>query len=535
MKYIRHVGPLVYGMWIVWGCPEAGHAQQVGVGTATPHSSAVMEINAAKGLLIPRLTTRQRNHIDSPAHGLAIYNVDKGCVEIYDSLSALWRCNNYYDRPQNFCRGFNYIDSVGQPGNTEINGIVAGPDGNLYVVGRAGKEGLVAGADSMGRLQWVATLAEPGKVVAFNDVALDSNHHLIVAGYSESSADADVVVMQMDRNGQALWTRFFTADTVGGRGIAVAVDKTNRIVVAADYYRMVTGGFGGPQGAEMGILIVRMKTDGDTVWTRLLKGDASGSVLMGAADVAADTAGRIAIVGTYESSPPWGYVAMLDSVGDTLWTRAMSAAPGAEPMAFEAVTVDPQLNVYVAGYSITYMPNLQGVILKLTPDGDTLWYRYVTDGSLDSVDYNVRALHWTPDGYLLAAGQGDLIGDANLLLMKLAPDAQLVWGGLHGSMGLQEGTGVAYLPASQTAYIAGKSKALGNMLLPTVTHGWNGVLIRVDGIRGRSCCFAGQTFSLPRILGLGWTHAGIVTPRAVAVRSGGEVRFVPLRTVRSCP
>jgi hypothetical protein len=49
------------------------HAQ-VGIGTATPNSAAALDINStSKGLLMPRLTTTQRDAI-SPVAGLVIYN-----------------------------------------------------------------------------------------------------------------------------------------------------------------------------------------------------------------------------------------------------------------------------------------------------------------------------------------------------------------------------------------------------------------------------------------------------------------------------
>ena len=52
-------------------------AQNVGVGTSNPDPSASFDITSnSKGLLIPRLTTAQRNLIASPAAGLMIYNTD---------------------------------------------------------------------------------------------------------------------------------------------------------------------------------------------------------------------------------------------------------------------------------------------------------------------------------------------------------------------------------------------------------------------------------------------------------------------------
>ncbi len=47
----------------------------LGVGTATPNASAKLDINSTiKGLLIPRMTTTQRNAISSPAAGLLVYD-----------------------------------------------------------------------------------------------------------------------------------------------------------------------------------------------------------------------------------------------------------------------------------------------------------------------------------------------------------------------------------------------------------------------------------------------------------------------------
>jgi hypothetical protein len=50
---------------------------QVGIGTKTPHASAMLEVTATnKGVLIPRMTLAQRNAIKSPANSLMIYQTD---------------------------------------------------------------------------------------------------------------------------------------------------------------------------------------------------------------------------------------------------------------------------------------------------------------------------------------------------------------------------------------------------------------------------------------------------------------------------
>jgi uncharacterized protein (TIGR02145 family) len=56
---------------------------QVVVGSGTPDGSAVLELQSAdKGVLLPRMTTDQRNAISSPPFGLMIFNNSTLCLEM---------------------------------------------------------------------------------------------------------------------------------------------------------------------------------------------------------------------------------------------------------------------------------------------------------------------------------------------------------------------------------------------------------------------------------------------------------------------
>jgi trimeric autotransporter adhesin len=66
------------------------HAQSVGIGTTTPDASAALEIkNNTKGLLIPVMSSTNRNAIAAPAKGLMVY--DSSAKAFYYHTGAAWK------------------------------------------------------------------------------------------------------------------------------------------------------------------------------------------------------------------------------------------------------------------------------------------------------------------------------------------------------------------------------------------------------------------------------------------------------------
>ena len=71
------------------------YTQNVGIGanTFTPDNSALLELKSTSaGLLIPRMTTAERDAISSPAQSLMIYNLTTKCLEIFEdnTWQAIW-------------------------------------------------------------------------------------------------------------------------------------------------------------------------------------------------------------------------------------------------------------------------------------------------------------------------------------------------------------------------------------------------------------------------------------------------------------
>ena len=68
---------------------------QVGIGTSTPDASSILDLTATdKGLLLPRITSAERNAISNPATGLMVFNTTLSCLQVNDGTPAspVWNC-----------------------------------------------------------------------------------------------------------------------------------------------------------------------------------------------------------------------------------------------------------------------------------------------------------------------------------------------------------------------------------------------------------------------------------------------------------
>lgn len=68
----------------------------IGIGTTSPDPSAAFEVKSKeRGILIPRMSTSERDGITNPISGLTIYNKDLKCFQTYVSTrNPVWLCNN---------------------------------------------------------------------------------------------------------------------------------------------------------------------------------------------------------------------------------------------------------------------------------------------------------------------------------------------------------------------------------------------------------------------------------------------------------
>lgn len=75
-------------------CPSYS---QVRINTINPHPSAALDVqspNNNQGVLLPRMTTGQKNAIANPNKGLLVYDTDRKCISqnAGDATTPLWVC-----------------------------------------------------------------------------------------------------------------------------------------------------------------------------------------------------------------------------------------------------------------------------------------------------------------------------------------------------------------------------------------------------------------------------------------------------------
>ena len=150
---------------------------RMGVGTASPHASSIVEMNSTtQGFLPPRMTYSQRNAILAPAQGLVVYCTNCG----------------YYGELQVF-NGIAWTNMVGQTpavavGQAALGGVVVyifPPGHPNYVEGQV--HGLVAATADIGSYIWSGTLTATGTSTAFGTGQANTNA-IIASGGSGSYA-----------------------------------------------------------------------------------------------------------------------------------------------------------------------------------------------------------------------------------------------------------------------------------------------------------------------------------------------------------
>jgi uncharacterized protein (TIGR02145 family) len=93
-------------------------SQNVGISEtgSVPDNSALLDLSSTKrGLLVPRMTTVERDAIVNPAHSLLIFNTTTRCIEFYDQDNNEWGSLGCMNPAYPSSGGVDYVHCSGTP------------------------------------------------------------------------------------------------------------------------------------------------------------------------------------------------------------------------------------------------------------------------------------------------------------------------------------------------------------------------------------------------------------------------------------
>ncbi|MFH2141612.1 MAG: hypothetical protein ABIJ97_04260 [Bacteroidota bacterium] len=301
-------------------------AQNIGINStgAAPNASALLDLDASpdynKGLLIPRLTTTQRDAISNPAEALLIFNTDTKCVNIYKS-GAWWElCGICTPMPSTANAGTDQLNISGTSttltGNAPTYGIgtwsiISGTGGNITTP-TSPTSTFTGTASTSYTLQW--TITNP----------------------CGSSSDEVEISFATACTGTLQWTQTNDPSVGSDMAAAITLDATGIYVAGSDNV---------PGNSEWRIEKRDLST-GATIWTQTNNpstgGDAAQAITVDATGI---------YIGGSDNTPggsdsQWRIEKRNLSTGAIIWTQTSNPTIGGDQI--YAITVDATA-VYVAG------------------------------------------------------------------------------------------------------------------------------------------------------------------------------------------
>jgi hypothetical protein len=204
-------------------------------------------------------------------------------------------------------------------------------------------------------------------------------------------------VIKLDSDGDTAWTKAFCKEYWSDKAYAVQQTSDEGYIVAG----YVTSDLSGENPRYDDWYIVKLDADGDTLWTKFVEGSIFGEpysieqtidggyIVAGYKMINYDPAGETETNYDY-------YIVKLDTEGDTLWTRTFGGDNNDEA---HSVQQTGDGGYIVAGFS-DWVENPEYCIVKLSATGDIQWSRKLGGSEIDKA----YAIQQTLDGGYIVAG-----------------------------------------------------------------------------------------------------------------------------------
>jgi hypothetical protein len=293
----------------------------------------------------------------------------------------------------------------------------------------------------------VVTTADGG--LFMTGVTRSNNSGIVGANHGTS----DAWMIRLNSNRDTVWTRVMGGikNDAGAKAIALA---DGSFVVAGNTDNNKDGDVIGSNGLS-DWWIIKLKSNGDTAWTRTVGGAYNDN----AYNIAATADGGFVVVGTYSASNLSFADAMavkFNSNGDIIWKKTYGGSNLDLPT---SVCVSPAGAIYIAVWTQSNntgdVGNNNGLwdyaVLKLTANGEKEWMKLYGGAGQDTP----LGIANTADGGVIVTGTSASNGTGNvgtshglddLWVIKLNTNGDIVWNSLLGGTGSERGQYVEATP-----------------------------------------------------------------------------------------
>ena len=343
---------------------------------STPDASAMLDINSSdKGLLVPRMTSDQRDAIQNPVAGLMIYNTTDSCFNYYTGIDWYIDCgqdksngkytletgvsssSSNYD--VTYSIAFDSEDNMLMAGRYK-NTFTLGSDTSLYATGDS--DLFFAKYDSDKNYQWIINVgstdddAYPQIRVDNNDdvyISGSFNGSITVGGTTLTSTNYDGFLAKYNSAGVFQWV-VQTGFTDAAYITSLVIDANNDLYLSGYFKGSATFGTSNLSSlSDYGACLIKYSNNGTSLWG-IQATSTSGCY---AYDVAVKES-KVFIVGNfyglatigtdnYSSNSYDAFIAQYDTSGNYLWSNTVVSSNNS--VYAYAVTIDDNGDFYFGG------------------------------------------------------------------------------------------------------------------------------------------------------------------------------------------
>lgn len=306
-----------------------------------------------------------------------------------------------------------------------VRGMTIDNSGNIIVTseGHSSRYILTTKLNQAGDTLWRRTyyyIFDSGRP---RNITTDQHGNIYVVGFvwAGNTNYSDYVTIKYNPNGDTLWTRRYnspSSNADGGQFMGIKVDNTGNVYVSSHVLSTTTG---------YDVATVKYDQNGNLLWAKIFNAPSNQNNFYGGLDI--DNSGNV-FVSSYGLNTGTSndiYTIKYNSSGDQIWLNRYN---GPSNLSDQSISLKVDVNgfILVAGVTQVTSSNSDYFVIKIKPDGDTLWTRKY-DGSCNSPDH-ARKVETDNSGNIYLTGAVSNCsgsGYVDLATVKYDSDGNRLW------------------------------------------------------------------------------------------------------------